>query len=133
MNFMLGVVQTRLRFDNGPAVTWPWGTSLWWLPPGEHLVECSFPWGFYKQAGLRTVTVDLRHTQVLHLDYEAPRWFLGGKGTWTVGSYRTAPPVPAALDHAALPPTGWYADPAGDGQQRFWDGGQWTDHVRPAG
>jgi Protein of unknown function (DUF2510) len=29
-----------------------------------------------------------------------------------------------------LPPAGWYADPAGSPQQRWWDGKGWTDHLR---
>lgn len=28
-------------------------------------------------------------------------------------------------------PPGWYADPSGSGQQRYWDGRQWTQHVHP--
>ncbi len=27
----------------------------------------------------------------------------------------------------------WYADPAGSGGQRYWDGVQWTEQTRPAG
>ncbi|MDO9395756.1 MAG: DUF2510 domain-containing protein [Herbiconiux sp.] len=27
-------------------------------------------------------------------------------------------------------PAGWYADPAGSPQQRWWDGVQWTDHLQ---
>ncbi|WP_446049025.1 DUF2510 domain-containing protein, partial [Streptomyces albidoflavus] len=34
-------------------------------------------------------------------------------------------------------PPGWYPDPGheGDGprQERWWDGGRWTDSLRPAG
>jgi hypothetical protein len=29
-------------------------------------------------------------------------------------------------------PAGWYADPSGSGQQRYWDGTQWTEHYAPA-
>ncbi len=30
----------------------------------------------------------------------------------------------------ALPPEGWYVDPAGTAKQRYWDGERWTSHVR---
>jgi hypothetical protein len=29
-------------------------------------------------------------------------------------------------------PAGWYTDPSGQEQQRWWDGAAWTDHVQPA-
>jgi len=29
------------------------------------------------------------------------------------------------------PPAGWYPDPQNDGQQRWWDGSGWTEHVAP--
>lgn len=32
----------------------------------------------------------------------------------------------------ALPPPGWYGDPAGEHGSRWWDGEVWTDHVRAA-
>jgi hypothetical protein len=28
-------------------------------------------------------------------------------------------------------PAGWYADPSGSGQQRYWDGSAWTEHYAP--
>ncbi len=31
-----------------------------------------------------------------------------------------------------LPPMGWYPDPAGSGDERYWDGSGWTANVRPA-
>jgi uncharacterized RDD family membrane protein YckC len=30
-------------------------------------------------------------------------------------------------------PPGWYPDPSVPGQQRYWDGGTWTDHTAPGG
>lgn len=30
------------------------------------------------------------------------------------------------------PAAGWYSDPGGSGGLRWWDGQQWTDHLRPA-
>ncbi len=40
-----------------------------------------------------------------------------------------SPPAPAGR-HAA--PGGWYPDPAADGQERYWDGWQWSRNTRPA-
>ncbi|PFG66341.1 putative RDD family membrane protein YckC [Propionibacteriaceae bacterium ES.041] len=39
-----------------------------------------------------------------------------------------SPPAPPGR-HAA--PGGWYPDPARDGQERYWDGWQWTRNTRP--
>lgn len=42
-----------------------------------------------------------------------------------------ATPAPAAVAPAV--PAGWYADPAGRFELRYWDGGTWTEHVSRAG
>lgn len=42
------------------------------------------------------------------------------------GGYPPQPPPPPQ----PLPPAGWYADPAGSGKERWWDGRGWSDHVR---
>jgi len=34
---------------------------------------------------------------------------------------------------AAMAPAGWYADPSGRYELRYWDGTQWTEHVSRAG
>ena len=34
-------------------------------------------------------------------------------------------------DGPASPPAGWYPDPSGSGDQRWWDGEQWTERARP--
>jgi hypothetical protein len=39
-------------------------------------------------------------------------------------------PAPAATPAVAA---GWYADPAGRFELRYWDGGTWTEHVSRAG
>ena len=39
---------------------------------------------------------------------------------------------PAAAAAPAVP-AGWYADPAGRFELRYWDGGAWTEHVSRAG
>ena len=56
----------------------------------------------------------------------------------------TPAPAPAAVVPAAVAPTpdpapapavpaGWYADPAGRFELRYWDGSTWTEHVSRAG
>jgi Protein of unknown function (DUF2510) len=42
---------------------------------------------------------------------------------------------PAAAQAATTPsvPAGWYADPAGRFELRYWDGSTWTEHVSRAG
>jgi hypothetical protein len=46
-----------------------------------------------------------------------------------------AEPVAAEPVVAAEPavPAGWYADPSGRFELRYWDGGAWTEHVSRAG
>ena len=42
----------------------------------------------------------------------------------------------ATADTTSAPgaaPAGWYADPSGRFELRYWDGGQWTEHVSRAG
>ena len=49
----------------------------------------------------------------------------------------SATPAAAAATppSAAVPsvPAGWYADPSGRYEQRYWDGGTWTEHVARGG
>jgi hypothetical protein len=44
---------------------------------------------------------------------------------------RTPQPSPAADGGAA--PSGWYPDPAGRHEQRYWHEGRWTEHVADGG
>jgi len=49
-------------------------------------------------------------------------------------AYAPAPAyTPAAVAPAAAVPAGWYADPAGRFELRYWDGGTWSEHVSRAG
>jgi hypothetical protein len=44
-----------------------------------------------------------------------------------------AEPVAQQAQQAAVAPAGWYADPSGRYELRYWDGSQWTEHVSRAG
>lgn len=46
-------------------------------------------------------------------------------------SYQSQPAAPAPVTPAV--PAGWYADPAGRFELRYWDGNTWTEHVSRAG
>ena len=43
------------------------------------------------------------------------------------------PAFQPATSAAPAVPAGWYADPAGRFDLRYWDGGTWTEHVSRAG
>ena len=43
-----------------------------------------------------------------------------------------AAPEPAPAAEPAVP-AGWYADPSGRYELRYWDGNAWTEHVSRAG
>jgi hypothetical protein len=44
---------------------------------------------------------------------------------------RTVEPSPAQADDSV--PSGWYADPAGRHERRYWHEGRWTEHVANGG
>ena len=65
----------------------------------------------------------------------------GGGGPPGRGADRAQPaarlrhrPAPAASNgHEGVPPSGWYPDPVGRHEQRYWHEGQWTEHVADGG
>ena len=48
-------------------------------------------------------------------------------------SATAAPAASAAASSTSSVPAGWYADPAGRFDLRYWDGNTWTEHVSRAG
>jgi hypothetical protein len=56
-------------------------------------------------------------------DPVAPPVTTGAWATSGAGASQLVPPLPTG------PPAGWYADPGGGAQRRFWNGSAWTDMV----
>ncbi|MGH9139314.1 MAG: DUF2510 domain-containing protein [Acidimicrobiales bacterium] len=56
-------------------------------------------------------------------------WSGGGSETSSWGGSAQQAPTPSTPSV----PAGWYADPAGRFELRYWDGNAWTEHVSRAG
>jgi hypothetical protein len=54
-------------------------------------------------------------------------WTSGSDTSWSGSSQQAATPATPAV------PAGWYADPAGRFELRYWDGSAWTEHVSRGG
>lgn len=48
-------------------------------------------------------------------------------------TYQPTPSYQPAASATPAVPAGWYADPSGRFDLRYWDGGTWTEHVSRAG
>ena len=51
----------------------------------------------------------------------------------TARLHHTPPPAASARLEGDAIPTGWYPDPSGRHELRYWDEGRWTDRVSDAG
>lgn len=58
-----------------------------------------------------------------------------GTTSWgpSSSSVPSAPSAPVSAPSTPAVPAGWYADPAGRYELRYWDGSAWTEHVSRAG
>jgi uncharacterized protein YxjI len=56
---------------------------------------------------------------------------VASRGRQTIDPPGNLEPVPTA--GAPLTPGGWYPDPLGRHESRYWDGGKWTEHVASRG
>ncbi len=59
----------------------------------------------------------------------------GGWGSGAAPAAAAAAAAPTSPAQPATPsvPAGWYPDPAGRFELRYWDGSAWTEHVSRAG
>lgn len=56
-----------------------------------------------------------------------------GWGMQPTASETTASTEPSSTASSAAAPAGWYADPSGRFELRYWNGDKWTEHVSRAG
>jgi hypothetical protein len=58
---------------------------------------------------------------------------LGGERLANAGDAQpaTAAAPPTAETAAPAPPAGWYTDPFGEADERYWDGDRWTAGTNP--
>ncbi len=56
-----------------------------------------------------------------------------GWGMQSAASETTASTDPSSASSSAAAPAGWYADPSGRFELRYWNGDKWTEHVSRAG
>ncbi|HET9059269.1 MAG TPA: DUF2510 domain-containing protein [Acidimicrobiales bacterium] len=96
-----GMAQASMQPRYGPGAQ-PYG------PGGQPYVPGAQPAPWAGQAG------------------QAPWGGATGSAATSIG----APPVLGTAVVGAAPVAGWYADPSGTSQYRWWDGASWTEHVR---
>ena len=60
-------------------------------------------------------------------------WALQPESASGPATTSTPAPTPDPAPAAAAAPAGWYADPSGRFELRYWDGGTWTEHVSRRG
>jgi hypothetical protein len=69
------------------------------------------------------------------LESAVNEWATTGPAQQTVtdtGAVRVPSTSAAIAGPPPLPPSGWYPDPAGGSNQRYWDGLRWTEQTTPA-
>jgi hypothetical protein len=101
------------NFGSGPPSTGAVGNPA---RPGEAEPNVT-PWGTAWRANPAGGTIPWPETVATR----------PGPGGWR-------PPAPGDLAQSATPPLfGWYPDPDGVHEERYWDGRLWSDHVRDGG
>src|SRR5205823_10826975 len=76
----------------------------------------------------------LAATHCMHIDLNLPRRSAIAAAPTDVRR-RTNPPEEASCPAVTAPetPAGWYPDPTGGHQHRYWDGRTWTDQIADSG
>lgn len=108
--------------DDRPPEAGRWGTNVVSVLPGHHRVEV---WaGTDHEVGRTPVDVEVFPGCVTQVNWRAPvKGFGRGRATTSTRL--------AVVD--VRQPAGWYDDPTGRWDQRWWDGTDWTNHVQRDG
>ncbi|MDB4953965.1 MAG: hypothetical protein JWO36_1534 [Myxococcales bacterium] len=78
---------------NGRLEKRPWGTQMFDVPPGDYLVEISYPWLFSAECGKNSLRLVLRPGAVARVTYRA------GLIRYLPGKIRLDDPIPVARAH----------------------------------
>jgi hypothetical protein len=66
------------------------------------------------------------------LEHAVNEWAMAGPSPSVASGAGPAPASFSVTESAPpTPPAGWYPDPAGGSNQRYWDGECWTEHTTP--
>ena len=63
----------------------------------------------------------------------APETISANDSSFIEATTETAPTTAATAVSVAATPAGWYPDPSGRYEMRYWDGDKWTEHVSRQG
>ena len=108
--------------DGGAERPSRWGRNIVSVLPGRHRIEV---WaGAGSRVGRTAVDVQVMPGCVTEVTWRPP--FLG------LGPGRATTDIRLAVVDVRQP-AGWYDDPAGRWDQRWWDGTDWTNHVQRDG
>ncbi|HYY11905.1 MAG TPA: DUF4429 domain-containing protein [Kineosporiaceae bacterium] len=111
-------------------------TAVQWKPPGAVMngfIAFSLAGGVEKQSRFGSQTSDAsRDENTVLVTKSQEQSFLDLRAVIENAiAARHAPVAPASAPQppvTAGPPPGWYADPDGSAQKRWWNGSRWTEH-----
>jgi len=123
--FWLGFATPQLRVDTPDPRPGRWGSTVVPVLPGRHEVEVWLPFLRWRRLGTANLAVEVPAGCVALVQWRAPAALVGAGRLTHAGVRR------AVVDMRQ--PAGWYPDPTGRRQLRWWDGAEWTTHAQQDG
>ncbi|MCB0987027.1 MAG: DUF2510 domain-containing protein [Acidimicrobiales bacterium] len=141
--FLLSLFKPKASINGSAPFDIKWGSNPIPVAPGRYQVEVWLPYLFLPQMGKNGMTVDVPDGGAVKVTWRAP-WlvFLQGKITaqgpvdlssGVQAGMGSGAPSPALAAQASAPVGGWFPDPSGRYESRYYDGTAWTEHVARAG